>query len=42
MGDITAPESAADDHPEGVRIDVPDVGRGFDDAASDNAGLPPN
>lgn len=34
VGDITAPESTADNHAESVGVDVPDVGRGFDDAAS--------
>lgn len=38
VGDVPAPESAADDHAEGVGVDVPDVGGGFDDAASDEAG----
>ena len=40
--DITTPESPADDHSESVGIKVLDIGRGFDDAASDNAGLPPH
>jgi hypothetical protein len=39
--DIPSPESAADDHAECVRIDILDVGGGFDDAASDDAGLLP-
>jgi hypothetical protein len=41
-GDVTAPESAADDHAKSVGVDVLDVGGGFDDAASDDAGLLPD
>ena len=41
MGDITTPESAADDHAESVGVDALDIGGGFNDAASDDAGLPP-
>lgn len=37
VGDVPAPESAADDHAEGVGIDVLDAGGGFDNAASDEA-----
>ena len=39
-GDVPAPESSADDDPEGVGVDVVDVSGGFDDAASDEASLP--
>ena len=42
MRDITTPESPANNHSESVGIKVLDVGRRFDDAASDNAGLPPH
>ena len=37
MGDVPTPKRAADNHPESVRVDVLDVGGGFDDAASDEA-----
>lgn len=39
MGDIPAPECATDEDAEGVGVDLLDVRRGFDDAASDEAGL---
>ena len=41
MGDVPALESAADDHAEGVCVDVFDDGGGFDDAAGDEASLLP-
>lgn len=39
VGDVSAPESATDDDAERVGVDVPDIGRRFDDAASDEASL---
>ena len=42
MADIAAPESATDDHSESVKVEVLDVGGGFDDAASDEASLLPD
>ena len=43
MGDFPIFESAADDHAESVRVDVIlGDGGGFDDAAGDKAGLPPD
>jgi hypothetical protein len=41
-GDITTPESATDDYAESIWVDVPDVGGGFNDAASDEAGPLPD
>ena len=42
VGDVPAPEGTADDHAEGVGVDLGDVGGGFDDAASDEASLLPD
>ena len=41
VGDVPAPESAADEHAKSVGVDVLDAGGGFDDAASEEAGLLP-
>ena len=40
MSDVTTPESAADDHSKSVGVEILDIGRGFDDTAGNNAGLP--
>ena len=42
VGDISTPESAADDHAECIEVQILDVGRRFDNAASDNAGPLPD
>ena len=40
MGDVPALENVADNHTEGVCVEIPDSGGGFDDAAGDKASLP--
>ena len=39
--DIPTPESVVDDHAESVVVDECDIGRGFDNTASNKTSLPP-